>query len=298
MLDIINVTALPWLRLHKLFKGAYILVSNPTISIHFSHANGFPVGSYRRLFDGLADDIEVFGLPKFAHSESFPVNANFANLNLELVHHLESHVCKPVYLVGHSMGAVVSFMVACERPDLVKGLIMLDPPIASGMASLLFKAMKLFGQTDRFTPAGKSKNRCKSWPLGTDLVAYFQAKALFKNFEKECVQDYVASAITEKEGHLQLNYDVNIETEIYRNVPDNIHKYYKRLKVPTLLISGEKSELNSTFFLSSFLKNTGAEQQVLRKGGHMFPLEQPLKVANIINEKLLQWEQEYKTKSR
>lgn len=268
--------------------------SNISIPIHFAHANGFPVGSYKRLFDSLADNIEVFGLTKFAHSESFPVNANFANLNLELIHHLEDQVCKPVYLVGHSMGAVLSFMVACDRPDLVKGLIMLDPPIASGMASLLFKAMKIFAQTDRFTPAGKSKNRCESWPLDTDLVSYFQGKALFKHFDKECIQDYVSSAITEKEGRLQLHYDPKVETEIYRNVPDNIYKYYKRLAVPTLLISGEKSELNSAFFLSSFLKTTGVEQQVLSNGGHMFPLEQPAKVAAIVSDTLMKWEDEYK----
>ncbi|MFT2090506.1 alpha/beta fold hydrolase [Paraglaciecola sp. 2405UD69-4] len=266
------------------------MIVNDSIPVSFAHANGFPMGSYSRLFAGLSKNIELFGLSKFAHSEAFPVNSNLTSLKLELIHYLETQVGKPCYLVGHSMGAVISFMAACDRPDLAKGVIMLDPPIASGFSRLVFRAMKIFKQTDRFTPAAKSKSRCYEWPVGTDLVNYFEGKALFKNFDKACIQDYVSSAIAEKQDGLHLNYDPNIETEIYRNVPDNIHTYYKRLTVPAVLISGEKSELNSAFFLSSFLKNTGLEHQVISDGGHMFPLEQPAKVAAMISDRLLTWE--------
>ncbi|MEP0355741.1 MAG: alpha/beta hydrolase [Paraglaciecola sp.] len=261
-----------------------------SIPIHFAHANGFPMGSYRRMFDGLGDGIEIFGLPKFAHSPLFPVNTNFENLNLELVHYLENQVRQPVYLVGHSMGAVMSFMVACDRPDLVKGLIMLDPPIVSGLSRILFKTVKLVGQIDRITPASKSKFRCQSWDKDTNLVNYFKDKALFKKFELGCIQDYVSSAIDEKNGRLHLNYDAKIETEVYRNVPHNIHLYSKRLLVPAWIISGEKSELNTPFFLSSFLKNTKVKQHVLSNGGHMFPFEQPTEVAELIKAKILEWE--------
>jgi pimeloyl-ACP methyl ester carboxylesterase len=150
-------------------------MTSPTkINLHFAHANGFPAGSYQQVFKELPDDFEVHALTKFAHSERFPVNANLSNQVAELVDHLEHKVTKPAYVVGHSMGAVVSFMAACERPDLIKGVIMLDPPIASGLARIVFRLLKCSPLIDKFSPAGKAKVRCQSWPLGTNLVAYFR----------------------------------------------------------------------------------------------------------------------------
>lgn len=260
------------------------------IHLHFAHANGFPAGSYQQIFSQLPSDFEVHALTKFAHSERFPVNANLGNQVAELIDHLEHKVAKPVYAVGHSMGAVVSFMAACERPDLFKGVIMLDPPIASGLARIAFKLLKYSPLIDKFSPAGKAKVRCQTWPLDTDLVAYFKTKALFKNFQLECIQDYVSSAIDEREGKLQLNFDAQIEASIYRNVPDNINLYYRRLSVPSLLVTGSHSDVCIPSFLASFVKKTNIEHFIFEGGGHMFPLEKTYQVAKVITDRIRLWE--------
>jgi len=174
------------------------MTESTKINLHFAHANGFPAPSYQQLFNQLPDDFELHALTKFAHSARFPVSANLSNQVAELIDYLTHKVANPVYVVGHSFGAVVSFMAACERPDLIKGVIMLDPPIASGLARLVFKLLKHTPLIDKFSPAGKAKVRCQSWPLGTDLVAYFKSRALFKNFQLECIQDYVTAAIDEQ----------------------------------------------------------------------------------------------------
>ncbi|MFT5925139.1 MAG: pimeloyl-ACP methyl ester carboxylesterase [Paraglaciecola sp.] len=266
------------------------MTTSTKINLHFAHANGFPAGSYQQIFKQFPDDFEVHALTKFAHSERFPVNANLSNLVAELVDHLEQKVAKPAYLVGHSMGAVVSFMTACERPDLIKGVIMLDPPIASGLARVIFKLLKNSPLIDKISPAGKAKARCQSWPLGTDLVAYFKSRALFKNFQLECIQDYVAAAIDKQEGKLQLNFDAQVEASIYRNVPHNINQYYQRLSLPSLLITGSHSDVCIPFFLSSFVKKSNVEHLIFEDGGHMFPLEKPQQVAKMITDRIRLWE--------
>lgn len=266
------------------------MTKSTTTNLHFAHANGFPAGSYQQIFSQFPDDFEVHALPKFAHSEQFPVNANLGNLAAELIDYLVKTVGKPVYVVGHSMGAVVSFMAACERPDLIKGVIMLDPPIASGLSRIVFKLLKYSPLIDKFSLAGKAKVRCQSWPLGTDLVAYFKAKTLFKNFQLECIQDYVSSAIDEREGKLQLNFDAQIEASIYRNVPHNINQYYKRLSVPSLLVTGRHSDVCIPALLATFIKKSKMEHLIFEDGGHMFPLEKPQQVANLITEKIRLWE--------
>ena len=60
------------------------------------------------------------------------------------------------------MGAVVSFMAACERPDLIKGVIMLDPPIASGLARIAFKLLKYSPLIDKFHQQVKPKFAVKA----------------------------------------------------------------------------------------------------------------------------------------
>jgi pimeloyl-ACP methyl ester carboxylesterase len=271
-------------------------MTSPTkINLHFAHANGFPAGSYQQVFKELPDDFEVHALTKFAHSERFPVNANLSNQVAELVDHLEHKVTKPAYVVGHSMGAVVSFMAACERPDLIKGVIMLDPPIASGLARIVFRLLKCSPFIDKFSPAGKAKVRCQSWPLGTNLVAYFKGKALFKNFKLESIQDYVSSVIDERDGKLQLNFDAQIEASIYRNVPHNINQFYQRLSVPGLLVTGSHSDVCIPSLLGTFVKKSKIEHLIFKDGGHMFPLEKPQQVAKIITDTIRLWEQAINT---
>jgi pimeloyl-ACP methyl ester carboxylesterase len=268
------------------------MTASTKINVHFAHANGFPALSYQQIFKQFPDDFELHALPKFAHSERFPVNANLGNQVAELIDYLKNNVAQPVYVVGHSMGALVSFMAACERPDLIKGVIMLDPPIASGLSRVIFKLLKYSPFFDKFTPAGKAKSRCQSWPLGTDLVAYFKVKGLFKNFKLECIQDYVSAAIDEVEGKLQLNFDAQIETSIYRNVPHTMNQYYKRLSVPGLLVTGGNSDVCVPSLLGTFVKKSKIEHLIFEGGGHMFPLEKPQQVANIITDRIRLWEKE------
>ena len=266
------------------------MTKSAKINLHFAHANGFPAPSYQQLFNHLPDNFELYALTKFAHSKRFPVNANLGNQVAELIDYLTHKVANPVYVVGHSFGAVVSFMAACERPDLIKGVIMLDPPIASGLARLVFKLLKRTPLIDKFSPAGKAKVRCQSWPLGTDLVAYFKSRALFKNFQLECIQDYVTAAIDGQKDKLQLNFEAQIEASIYRNVPDNINQYYQRLSVPSLLVTGSHSDVCIPAFLRTFVKKSNVEHLIFEDGGHMFPLEKPQLVAKIITDRIRLWE--------
>jgi len=260
------------------------------VALHFAHANGFPSASYQQLFAALPSEIELLALQQFGHNPRFPVNKNLANLVDELLEYLHKTASQPVYAVGHSMGALVSYMAACEAPQLFKGVIMLDPPIASGMASWMFKLAKLTPLIDRVSPAGKAVMRCQSWSLESDLVAYFKGKALFKNFMPECIEDYVKAGISIKQGRQVLAFDASVEAQIFRNVPDNIHRYYKRISVPSYLITAEHSQVCIPAYLDHFVRNTNIEHHKIAGVGHMFPLEKPREVANLIKQKIQQWE--------
>lgn len=263
---------------------------SPEITLHFAHANGFPAPSYQQLFAALPDHFRVAALHQFGHNPCFVVNQNLANLVDELLNYLQHTVRQPVYAVGHSMGALVSYMAACEAPQWFKGVILLDPPIASGLASWVFRLAKFTPLIDKISPAGKAAVRCQSWPLDTDVVQYFSAKALFRNFKPECIEDYVKAAVAVEHGRQVLTFDAAVEAQIFRNVPHNIHRYYGRMSVPSYLITAQHSQVCIPAYLNHFVKHTGIEHHRLADCGHMFPLEKPQEVAELIQQKINQWE--------
>ena len=93
--------------------------------LHFSHANGFPAGSYSTLLSYLSDDFEIGMIDRLGHHKDYPVTDNWSFLVKQLIDYFECTYTQPVYAVGHSLGGILSMMVATQRPDLVKGLIML-----------------------------------------------------------------------------------------------------------------------------------------------------------------------------
>jgi pimeloyl-ACP methyl ester carboxylesterase len=269
-------------------KAAKVVEKN--LLLHFAHANGFPAGSYNKLFENLTPNISLIALDKFAHTPQFPPNNNWENQADELIHYVESkrnehNLHFPIVLAGHSFGALISFLACCKRPELFSGLIMLDPPLMTGLVAWVFRFAKKNRLIDKITPAGKSKIRNTKWHHKTDLVKYFKARALFKNMDDDCISDYVNAVTKRSKDERILDFSVQVETDIFRTIPDNLHKYYGKLTTPSYLLTGKNTEVCLPILRRRFLEgNPAIVHQELNFGGHMFPLEKPLEVAKKIND--------------
>ncbi|MCU7553917.1 alpha/beta hydrolase [Alteromonas sp. ASW11-19] len=260
---------------------------------HFAHANGFPANSYQQLFAALPDAWHRISIDKFGHNTQLPVNANWRNQVAEMINYIESHRPgnQPVIAIGHSFGAVVSYMAACEAPELFSGLIMLDPPLVTGLPSALFKLAKFTPLIDRLTPASLAVTRRTRWPNSTDMAAYFAGKGLFKNMDPRCIRDYVNAVIAKRGEHWQLTFDADIEAALFRNVPHNLHRYYGRLQCPATLVVGADSKVCRPAMRQRFLKGNKMTNMKVA-GGHMFPLEHPEKVAATLQQIVAAWPSE------
>lgn len=260
-------------------------------TLHFAHANGFPAQSYTSLFNALPDDWTVIAKPQFGHHPGYSVAGNWESQVDELADFLAKQVGdEPVWLVGHSFGAVLSFMLACRTPHRVQGLVMLDPPIVYGFNRYFIKLAKALGLMDKITPSKLAKIRRTHWSKQDNVEAYFAGKALFKNMDKRCIRDYVNSATAVEGEYRKLTFMRDVEADIFRHFPHHLNSYKGRLRCPALLVQGNDSSVSRRSDVDRFTRDNNIARAYI-DGGHMFPLEIPEQVAELIAATLRQWGQ-------
>jgi pimeloyl-ACP methyl ester carboxylesterase len=73
----------------------------------------------------------AYGVDLRGHGASSPAETGytFADYPRDIISFLENCINGPVVLVGHSLGAVTAIGVASARPDLVRAVLLEDPPI-------------------------------------------------------------------------------------------------------------------------------------------------------------------------
>jgi pimeloyl-ACP methyl ester carboxylesterase len=259
-------------------------------TISFAHANGFPAGSYDTLFSYFPDNIKIIALEKYGHSKTKPVNNNWQAQVEELIEHVEKNQSdgQQSVCLGHSFGGVISFMACCQRPDLFNALIMLDPPVLSGASAFAARLLKRTPWIDKYSPAGKAKNRQKKWPENTDFHATFAKRTLFKNFDTRCLDDYIKHGIISRNKQLELAFDAGIEANIFRTIPTNLSQYKNKLKTPGILVYGKQTTVFPHHTFTNFAKLNHKMSLQTTDGGHMFPLESPKETAELIMKLIAQ----------
>ena len=255
--------------------------------IVFAHANGFPAGTYRRLFDvWRAAGHAVHALEKFGHDERYPVTSNWPHLRDQLIHFVEREAEAPVVLVGHSMGGYLCVLAASRRPDLACGVVLLDAPLLGGIAGQVMRLGKATGAVRRFSPAKVSHRRRHRWPDAEAAYAHFAAKAAFARWAPEVLRDYIACGVEPVETGHGLAFRREVETQIYNTLPHHIAPLLRRrpLACPMAFVGGTQSVENRQAGLRTTERLTNGRVSWV-EGSHLFPFEQPQLAA----QRVLAW---------
>ncbi|WP_431102675.1 alpha/beta fold hydrolase [Roseateles noduli] len=260
-----------------------------TKTLVFSHANGFPAGCYRVLFDRWRDaGWTVHALPRIGHDPRYPVTSNWPHLRDELLHFIQDEVkpTAPVMLVGHSLGGLLSLLVACRKPSLAQGLVMLDSPVIDGWRAHSLRVVKSAGLIKRVSPGKVSHQRRYEWPSLEEAHAHFAAKNKFARWDPRVLKDYIASGFdAHEDGQVRLGFTREIETRIYNTLPHNLPRilHGHAPKCPVAFIAGTQSE--------ELRQANAAGSKALAKdlfrwfeGTHLYPFERPDDTAALVLE--------------
>lgn len=255
----------------------------------FSHANGFPAGCYRVLFERWRDaGWTVHALPRIGHDPRYPVTSNWPHLRDELLHFIQDEVrpTGPVMLAGHSLGGLLSLLVACRKPGLARGLVMLDSPVIDGWRAHSVQVVKSTGLMKRISPGKISHQRRYEWPSLDEAHAHFAAKHKFARWDPRVLKDYIASGFdAHEDGQVRLGFQREIETRIYNTLPHNLPRILKghAPRCPVAFIAGTQSE--------ELRHANAAGSKALAKdlfrwfeGTHLYPFERPDDTASLVLE--------------
>ena len=262
----------------------------------FSHANSFAASTYGVLFKSLqARGFTVHAIEKFGHDSQYPVTNNWPHLVQQLIDFTQDEVQKagaPVFLAGHSFGGFVSLMAAALKPELARGVLLLDSPILGGWRATTLGVIKSAQLVGSISPGAVSHRRRNSWPSQEAALEHFRHKKAFARWDPQVLHDYIAHG-THDEGRGDekkrvLSFDRAVETAIYNTLPDNLDRLLRRhpLKCPVAFVGGTESVEMKQVGMALTGKITRGRILML-SGSHLFPMEQPIATAAAMEAALL-----------
>ena len=255
---------------------------NPTLV--FAHANGFPAGTYRQLFEARrAAGWQVHALPMFGHDPVYPVASNWRRLRDQLIDFTGQHAPDGAWLVGHSLGGLLSLMAACKRPDLALGLVMLDAPVITGWRAHSLRVLKASALIQRVSPGKVSRNRRQLWPSRDAALAHFAAKSKFARWAPGVLVDYIDSGTEPADTQVQLRFRREVETQVYNTLPHHLGGLLRRHppRGPVALVAGTRSVEMRQGGLGPAHALAGERLRWI-EGSHLYPMEKPVATAETV----------------
>jgi len=259
----------------------------PTPVIAFSHANGFPAGTYRQHFEiWRAAGYRVIAVERYGHDPAYPVTNNWPRLRDQLLDLIQRESPgQAVHLVGHSLGGYLSLLAACKKPGLARSVVLIDSPLLTGWKARSVQAMKLGGLIRRVSPGRISYKRRWQWPSKQAAFEHFAAKHAFARWEPEVLRDYIACGTepdpeaTDRQA-VRLAFHRDIETRIYNSLAHNLSAVLQRHppKCPFSYLAGTQSAESRTVGLAA-TRALVLERINWVEGSHLFPMEKPQETA-------------------
>jgi pimeloyl-ACP methyl ester carboxylesterase len=255
------------LELHATIKGH----GNPIV---FLHGFGSSSYSFHYLTDALSKKYQTIAIDLKGFGDSpKPDDRRYSVYDQAVLveHFIQQHHLKNVTLVGHSYGGGVALSLALLRPKLIKKIVLIDSvayrqyipsmmrdtqiPIVGALGFHLLPASYEMRESYDYLFYDKRKIDKKTLAVMAKNLQKTNAKTVFLSAVKDLVPEDI----------------------------DEVSKRYKNIKIPTLIIWGDKDVVvrkSTGYRLHRDLKNS--KLKVIEKCGHIPHEEKPKEVLKYI----------------
>jgi len=239
----------------------------------FTHGNGFTAQTYAPALAPIAPRVRVHGVNLRGHGGS-GCPAEFPDWNGpydDLVAYLRERCAAPAILAGHSYGATLSLRVAAEHPELVGGLVLLEPLVLAGRHDDW--GMR-DGERSRAMIARAAERR-SHWASREEAAAWLRARGAYQGWAEPAFAAFVATALVPAEdGGVQLACPPWLEARGYMTLPDAIvFRWADAIRVPTAFLRGARSFPGAA--LEDLARAIAISVVMTVPGTHTFPMEHP-----------------------
>ncbi|WP_300380145.1 alpha/beta hydrolase [Henriciella sp.] len=261
------------------------------------HATGFNAMTYQSILAPLGQRTRVAALDMRGHGRTtLPAEPkslkSWHTYRDDVIEFLEKTVTKPVVLSGHSMGGCVALLVAGKRPDLVKGLVLVDPVILSKRFYFMKHAFPFLGP---LMSAGngmsrQARKRRAEFASPADAKKAYKGRGAFKTWREPFLEDYLTDGLTRTEGNeadsdgesWRLSCDPAWEAATFnaqRNQPWGALKTVRAENIPTVILRPTQAPVMTKRVTNLIIsKYPGIILKERPYTSHFHPMEVPYEV--------------------
>jgi len=195
--------------------------------------------------------------------------------------------------VGHSFGGTIGLMLALERPELFKKLVIIEPGTLFDRKQALIMPFVPYKKRFASPFIRSTAERLNRFESPAQFMEWARGKATYRNFSDEAMQDYADGGLIKEQdrqgsAYYRLRFPPLWEASLFCGAYYVWNKLEK-LKVPTLLLRGEHTGLQSKKNYEAMKKrcqsNPLVELVELQGVGHMVIQEDP----DLVSGTVLDW---------
>ena len=248
------------------------------------HANGYHPGCYSQLATALTDDFRIYGpLLRPLWKDQRPTDfKHWHILADDLLKFIEENNLGPVVAIGHSMGAIASWMAQATQPSLFRHVVLIEPVVIPWPIIKITKRLP-YSVLAHILPFLKvALNRTDSWSSKSEIKKYLISKKVFRRFDPEVLDDFIQFGFKPSDQGYTLSYSKYWEARIYGTAPDA----WKIMNSESSHLSVLKAEYSDVITKSTWNSMrkimTKADLEEVKGVGHLMPFENPQLTAHHI----------------
>ena len=273
-------------------NGHYRAGAKNAKRIHLLHGTGFSSMTLAAMASQLPQDWSIWLTDVPGHGGStqpttkMPNWPKMANTIADAIYQ-QANVKEngPLIGIGHSMGGVLTLLVAVKYPELFSEIILLDPVLFQTEMIIAQQLMRATGTWRQRALVKSVANRNATWPNLAAMKESIAGKSFYKAWHPQVISDYCESSTnTRQDNSVQLSCQPSWEASIFGSYPKGLWRAIYKVDIPVEILIAKKSY----FFIPKAVKRASKINNIIQwqtfGQHHCFPMEEPIETAKKITD--------------